>query len=274
MTSILERLYRSHAIARSVAIIVSILAIAAAATLLWIRHVRTTPAEETLAKLAAIDTRTRHKICAHRCNNLPKYREAVSHFNCVEIDVVLDPPTGGPPAVYHPPHENNHGLTLNLLLSQERLPAGRLWLDVKDLSASNWAPLLDRLVKLVPPARHGSIIVETGWSDPGVHQASAAFRTRGFAVSYYLPTEETIDCGALRSPSCDALRLQVLSTVSRGFSHLSFDARAHAFVTSIRKELPPALRLLTWDLSKSWPQPDLLDEVDVYIVRFPSRHST
>src|SRR5688500_10231986 len=114
----LERLYRSHVIAWTVAIVLSIL-LSAAAALLWRKHMRTTPVEETLAKLAALDGGTRHKICAHRCNNIPKYRAAVQHFDCVEIDVVLHPSAGGPPAVYHPPDENRHGLALDFLLGRE-----------------------------------------------------------------------------------------------------------------------------------------------------------
>lgn len=230
--------------------------------------------QNTMTRLAALDDGLRQKVCAHRCNNVPKYRAAGEIFDCIEIDVVLDPPIRGPAAVYHPPHENNHGLTLDFLLANENLPRGKLWLDVKDLSEENWKPLLDQLLKLIPPGRRGDAIIETGWTNPAVRQAAAAFQGSGFAFSYYLPTEGAIDCGTDRSRACEDLRKNVLATVAMGFSHLSFDARAYPFVDTIRSELPPSVRLLTWDLSRPWQQPDLISEVDVYIVRFPSPFST
>jgi hypothetical protein len=198
----------------------------------------------------------------------------MSLFHCLEIDVVLDPPMGGTATVYHPPRENNHGLTLEFLLSNEGMPRGKLWLDVKDLSDDNWEPFLDLLTNLIPPDRRGETIVETSWSEPSVGSAAAAFRKAGFHFSYYLPTRDAIQCGAAKSQLCNDLRSFVIWTTSLGFSHLSFDARAYTFVQSLRAKLPPSVRLLTWDLSRSWPQSNLLREVDVYIVRFPSPFST
>jgi hypothetical protein len=165
-------------------------------------------------------------------------------------------------------------LTLDFLLGNEGLPRGKLWLDVKDMSEENWEPFLDQLSRLVPSERRSDIIVETDWSGPAAVQAAAAFLEGGFNYSYYLPTDAAIDCGARRSDTCDALRTEVLHTVSLGFSHLSFDARAFPFVLSIRDQLPPEIRLLTWDMSRLWPLKPLIREVDIYIVSFPSRHST
>jgi hypothetical protein len=233
----------------------------------------TRPLEGTLTRLAALDDGLQQKVCAHRCNDVPKYRAADRLFDCVEIDVVITPPTGGPAAVYHPPHENDRGLTLDFLLANQSLPRGKLWLDVKDLSAENWKGFLDQLLELIPSERRDDIIIETGWSSPSVRQAASAFRERGFAFSYYLPTEQAIGCGPATTEACKRLREEVLLTVSMGFSHLSFDARAYTFVESIRNDLPPSVRLLTWDLSRAWRQLDLIREVDVYIVRLPIRPS-
>lgn len=266
------RFFRSRAIAWSFAVTVSIL-VAAAAVFVWKGRVQSAALERTFAKMSVLDAGTRHKICAHRSNNIHMYREALQHFECIEMDVHIEPSGGGPPAIYHPPAENNHGLTLDFLLSHERLPPGNLWLDVKDLSQGNWRRFLDVLVERIPPPRRGDVIVETVWSGSGVREASAAFRDSGFSFSYYLPTEEAVACEGARSQSCDALRQQVLRNISLGFSHLSFDARAYGFVKSIRAQLPPATRLLTWDLLKTWPQPDLIGEVQVYIINFPSRYA-
>jgi hypothetical protein len=232
------------------------------------------PVRQMASKLLALESGVREKICAHRNNNVPKYRLANELFHCLEIDVVVNPPTGGAASVYHPPHENNHGLTLEFLLSHENMPNGKLWLDVKDLSEDNWVTFLDQLMILIPPGRRGETIVETKWSGPSVASAAAAFRHAGFLFSYYLPSRDAIQCGTTRSQLCDDLRSFITLTVSMGFSHLSFDARAYTFVTTLRAELPPSVRLLTWDLSNSWPQSSLVREVDVYIVRFPSPFST
>ena len=224
--------------------------------------------------VAALDTESSRKICAHRSNNVPMYRQALQHFACIEIDVHLEPADGGPPGVYHPPETNNYGLTLDLLLTHETLPSGRLWLDVKDMSERNWQAFLSQLLTRIPADRRRDIIVETPWSDPGVERAAAAFRQRGFSFSYYLPTNEAIRCGAIRSSPCEALRAQVARTVALGFSHLSFDARAWTFVKTMQAQLPSGTRLLTWDLSRSWPQHELLDESDIYIIKYPSRFAT
>ncbi len=259
-------------IAWSLAVIASLL-LALAAAFMWKRHLQSAALDRTFAKIAALDAGTQHKVCAHRSNNIAMYREALRHFDCIEMDIHVEPSGGGPPAVYHPPAENNHGLTLDFLLSHEPLPEGNLWLDVKDLSQNNWARFLDGLVKRIPPQRRPDVIVETVWSDAGVSQAATGFRDRGFAFSYYLPTEAAIACGSTHSQSCDALREQVLRSVSMGFSHLSFDVRGYPFVKSIRGQMPPAVRLLTWDLFKTWPRPDVIAAVQVYIINFPSRHS-
>lgn len=251
----------------SSAIVVSIIA---GSAVLVSRKFPPESVDDVLSKVATLDSESRSKICAHRSNNIPMYQEALRHFDCIEIDVHINPAGGSPAAVYHPPKANNHGLTLDFLLSSEPFPAGKLWLDTKDLSNDNWAAYLDQLKKLIPGDRRDDVIVETVWSSPDVRAAAAAFRSDGFKFSYYLPTDEAIACAAWRTQKCDTLRRQVLSTASMGFSHLSFDAKAYAFVKSIHDDLPSGMKLLTWDLTKSWPKSQLLDEVEVYIVKYPS----
>jgi len=241
---------------------------------LWRTRPPPDPLAATMTQLATLDSSQRQKVCAHRSNNVPKYRAAGKIFDCIEMDVVLDPPAGGPPAVYHPPAENNHGLSLRFLLTNEGLPRGKLWLDVKDLAQDNWAPFLDLLTELVPPERRPDVIVETSWSDSTVRAAAAAFRDKGFLVSYYLPTDEALACGVDVSAACNDLRSEVLQATELGFSHLSFDARAREFVDTIRGRLAPSVRLLTWDLSETWSERDLIDGVDVYIVIFPDPFTT
>lgn len=230
--------------------------------------------QQVLKRVAALDPSVRKKVCAHHCNSVSKYHAARKLFPCIEIDIVLNPPAGGWAAVYHPPAINNHGLTLDYLLTNEGMPSGKLWLDVKDLSPKNWRPFLDLIAKLIHVERRMDTIVETSWSGPSVRQAVSAFRNSGFLMSYYLPTEASLACGSDNTVQCNALRNDVLQTLSMGFSHLSFDAQTYDFVQTIRDRFPPSVRLLTWDLTKSWSKLNLISEVDVYIVRFPSPFST
>ena len=265
----LRQFARSSTVAWSVAV-VAILFACFVAALSW--RTRIVSVDEVFERVRELDDDTYRKICAHRANNIPMYRLALRHFNCVEIDVLVDPPAGGSAAVYHPPHTNNHGLTLDFLLTQEMLPAGKLWLDTKDLSKDNWNGYLEQLNRLIPASRRSDVVVETVWADADVQAAAIAFRQGGFAFSYYLPSDRARDCAALRTADCDAFRRQVTATVARGFSHLSFDHRGYEFVKSIRNELPPAVKFLTWDLSKAWPRPELLGDVEIYIIHLPSAY--
>ena len=235
----------------------------------YVHLLRHPPAQAVFEKVAAIEPRSRPKICAHRANNVPMYRRARAHFDCVEIDVHVSPAYGGPPAVYHPPDTNFFGLTLEFLLTHEKLPTGRLWLDTKDLSPANWRAYLDLLNRLVPAAKRPDVVVETVWGTADVQPVAAAFRDDGYDFSYYLPTERAADCGTSATPDCDRFRQDVLGTLGAGFSHLSFDAVDYPFVRSIRKDMPASVGLLTWDLSPDWPDRELLDEVDIYIVVLP-----
>lgn len=254
---------------------VVVMAIACAGVLLYcVGHYRDrpNPTETALARLAALDPDERQKICAHRGNGTAKYRAAAILFDCVEIDLVIDPPTGGPIAVYHPPAENDFGVTLTGLLTGEGLPRGKLWLDVKDLSDSNWLRLLHSLETLIPTSRRKDVFIETSWSEPSVRSAATGFRDAGYHFSYYLPTEEAIECRDRRDESCEAFRRRVLTTLAMEFTHLSFDMRGYPFVQSIRDRLPPEIRFLTWHIRRPWPELDLLRDVDIYIVTMPGRY--
>lgn len=271
---LVSRALHSPTLAWSTALAVICVALVIALVTVWKK--RSPPDVQTLiaAKLHAVAPELRSRICAHRANNVPKYRAAKQIFGCLELDVVLEPRDGGPAAVYHPPDENHHGLFLEFLLENESLPSGKVWLDVKDLSEGNWPQLLGLLLRFVPHDRRGDIIVETSWEEESVFKAAEGFRQAGFNFSYYLPTSEASDCGNSNTPSCELLRARVTRIVALGFSHLSFDARTYDFVKTIRDRLPDGTRLLTWHLSGQWPKHHLLREVDVYLVRFPVPCST
>lgn len=218
--------------------------------------------------LSKLEPEFRRKVCAHRANTMARFRLAGALFECTEIDVVVDPPVAATPSVYHPPDSNYRGLSLERLLRGAALPSGMLWLDVKDLDENNWPELKSLLNYLIPAERHPNIVVETGWAGNAAEVAIREFLSDGFQVSYYLPTDQAIDCGARQSEDCNAFRTAVLKTMALGFSHLSFDARGYEFVQTIRHELPKGVRLLTWHTARTLPQTEMLDDVELYIVRF------
>lgn len=220
------------------------------------------------AALAGLESSLRRKVCAHGANSRARFRLAGWLFDCIEIDVVLAPAVADAPSVYHPPDSNYRGLSLEQLLRHTSLPAGMLWLDVKDLAEDNWHVLISLLHELVPVERRPTIVIETGWAEEAASVAIDEFRRSGFQVSYYLPTEQAIGCAARRSGECNAFRAAVLKSMRLGFSHLSFDARGYEFVQTIRHELPESVRLLTWHTARTLPQTEMLDEVELYIVRF------
>ena len=220
------------------------------------------------AGLARLERDQRRKVCAHRANSVARFRLAGSLFDCIEIDVVLAPAVAGLPSVYHPPDSNYLGLSLEQLLRRASLPAGMLWLDVKDLDQDTWHALISLLHELVPIERRHAIVIETGWAEEAASVAIDEFRRSGFQVSYYLPTERAIACAARESEECGAFRAEVVKTMGLGFSHLSFDARGYEFVQTIRHELPEPVRLLTWHTARTLPQTEMLDDVELYIVRF------
>lgn len=220
------------------------------------------------AGLAGLESNLRRKVCAHRANSRARFRLAGWLFDCIEIDVVLAPAVADAPSVYHPPDSNYRGLSLEQLLRHTSLPAGMLWLDVKDLAEDNWHVLNSLLHELVPAERRHTIVIETGWAEQAAAVAIDEFRRSGFQVSFYLPAEQAIGCAARKSGECNAFRAAVLKSMRLGFSHLSFDARSYEFVQTIRHELPESVRLLTWHTARSLPQAEMLDEVELYIVRF------
>ena len=55
-----------------------------------------------------------------------------------------------------------------------------------------------------------------------------------------------------------------------GDFHISASTHeAESFVETLRPDLPPGVKLLTWDLTRTWPRRPLLDDVEVYIVYWP-----
>ena len=124
------------------------------------------------------------KVWAHRVNSVEKLESAIHFFEGVELDLVyvadknvLD--------VNHPPAESI-GLDFKSYLSvidSDIQPF--LWLDIKNLNATNAHLVHDRLIMLLEGKEYplNKILVET--TEP---HALAMFSSSGFNTSYYLPS--------------------------------------------------------------------------------------
>lgn len=216
-------------------------------------------------QLQLLDRSLRNKVCAHRNNSLLKYLEAISLFECIEIDIIL---SNGAAMVHHDEDDPN-GLPLEVLLALPRSSSTRLWLDVKNLSDSNVTILLNLLKRFDRDANN--TLVEVSATMAG-SRSVAMLRQAGHTVSYYLPTDLAKKCSNQDDSSeCTAFRSKVEWDLRSGFNSLSFDAKVSRFVSTLK--IPEHVSLSTWDLRASISdvstRPDL-NRYNMFIVPFAS----
>lgn len=123
-----------------------------------------------------------NKVFAHRVNSLEKQKQALKHFQGIEVDLVylenrdvLD--------VNHPP-VTSIGLTFETYLSQiDSTNFPFLWLDIKNLNSTNSNAILKKLIALLENKKHpkNKVLIET-LSPEVLH----AYTNAGFKTSYYL----------------------------------------------------------------------------------------
>lgn len=192
-------------------------------------------------QLNAVPADLRQRICAHRNNSLLKFMEAMSLFSCLEIDVTI---RDGIAMVYHDDDKPN-GLPLDTILSLKDTTAKRIWLDVKNLTDENVDVLLKVLEKY--HRRYDNTLVEVG-ATLARSRAAQRLVEAGYQVSYYLPTELSLAClGPELGDQCREFAAKVERDLNAGFSSLSYDFAAQAFVSKLR--LPKNLSISTWDLN-------------------------
>src|SRR5262245_12809693 len=196
---------------------------------------------EQRRQLNAVPADLRQRICAHRNNSLLKFMEAMSLFSCLEIDVTIK---DGVAMVYHDEDKPN-GLPLDTILSLKDSTGKRIWLDVKNLNDEN----VDVLLKLLDKyhRRYDDTLVEVG-ATLADSRAVRRLVEAGYQVSYYLPTELSLAClGTDLGDRCREFAAKVERDLNSGFSSLSYDFAAQAFVSKLR--LPTNLSISTWDLN-------------------------
>jgi hypothetical protein len=220
---------------------------------------------EKKRQLRSLDSDIRNKICAHRNNSVIKYLEAISLFECIEVDVVLMKGT----AMVHHDIDDPSGLPLELLLSLPTSSSKRLWLDVKNLSEENVSVLLDVLNKFHRTAEDTLVEISASAAGSG---AATLLSEAGYTVSYYLPTELAVKCSSGDvTAECATFAVRVERDLQSQFQSLSFDVRASRFVSGLN--IPSNVSLAAWDLhadtSELRDRTDL-NKYNMFIVPFKS----
>lgn len=124
------------------------------------------------------------KVWAHKVNTLEKLEEATQFFSGIELDVVYDDVSKSF-EVNHPPDSSIQLLLSKYLQVGATYPNCRYWLDMKNLTDSNFvqaATTLSQCVKSVK-LQSSNIIVESPHPE-----FLPAFQKFGFNTSFYVPT--------------------------------------------------------------------------------------
>lgn len=218
---------------------------------------------------------------AHRVNTLAKALQAKRYFDGIELDVDYDSRRNDI-MVYHPPAADV-GLRLSQTLAAVAdHPELRLWLDFKNLGASNAAASLKILEDLNRRwAIKSRSIIEVQSTE--ANQALRMLASAGWSMSYYIPYDFA-DCAKTQ----DIQSTQLCTTKARSVvdnahliqaRYLSFDDSVASAVRSWVLPIKGELGLLSWDLTLSSEQPKVVDEVgqrppmDGLIITFPSPYS-
>lgn len=179
----------------------------------------------------------------------------------MELDLLYRNSDGG--GHFEPGHDeasrsgNNLADILPLL---PRDPSARLWLDLKNLGASN-AP--DVTAGLLHLDREFGLKHRTLVESPAVEQLVQLQRA-GFHTSWYLPTERLLALvGAGDRDSLVEAGLEIGRRVREaGVAAVSFDHRLYPFVKQyVEPRLPTGIAFHTWNLDLSLGDPGFVGQL-------------
>ena len=124
------------------------------------------------------------KVWAHKVNTLEKLDEATRHFSGIELDIVFDEVTNSF-EVNHPPDSSIHLLLSKYLEAGATHANCRYWLDMKNLTVSNYVQAASALAKCMQFAKlqASNFYVESPYPE-----FLSEFQKFGFKTSFYLPT--------------------------------------------------------------------------------------
>ena len=136
------------------------------------------------------------KIWLHRCNSLEKLYEKQSRYPNVEVDLVFRKDR-----VFDVTHDvdTSFNLSLGSYFSYMKDHEGKMWLDIKNLTAGNKHVALERMNEMTEYfqiAKDRLIIEGKDW------KALEAFTQDGYYTSYYVTYDEPDDLSEEEVDDC------------------------------------------------------------------------
>ena len=149
------------------------------------------------------------KIWLHRCNSLEKLYEKQSRYPNVEVDLVFRKDR-----VFDVTHDvdTSFNLSLGSYFSYMKDHEGKMWLDIKNLTAGNKHVALERMNEMTEYfqiAKDRLIIEGKDW------KALEVFTQDGYYTSYYVTYDEPDD---LSEEEVDARIKQIAAQISRDYA--------------------------------------------------------
>lgn len=176
------------------------------------------------------------KIWLHRCNSIEKLYEKYAEYPNIEVDVIFRDSL-----VFDVTHDANtsFGLSLNSYFAFMQNKAGKIWLDVKNLTSINKIAMFSALEKLVADynlSKKRLIIESPDWESLNL------FTQNGYYTSYYLTYDDPSD---LDDNEITHYIEQLQKIVdSQAICALSFPGD---WYTTIKEKLNRHVDLLTWE---------------------------
>lgn len=176
------------------------------------------------------------KLWLHRCNSLEKLHEKEHLYPNIEVDVVFRE-KDNTLDVTHDLDTTFH-LDIEDYFEHFKRKEGRMWLDVKNLSASNKDSIFQELTGLCDEyhVRKDRLIIEsTSWRDLKL------FTDNGFYTSMYVAYEKPSRLSEAEEDSCIRELQRIVDT--RSVKAISFP---YWWYSEIKEELNRPIDLLTW----------------------------
>ena len=170
-------------------------------------------------------------ICYHRSNSIAKVIRGIFASNCVELDILINDKNID---VTHPPHPST-GLSLSKVIDiVSRSKKSKMWIDGKNIDIPKNCDVLSSKLKEINSSSI-DILVEfpsstiNNLSSKQLQLCISRLRKSNIAVSYYIPTNDGIQCASSinnlsNNPNCAKLsRIIKEVNATELFTDISFD---------------------------------------------------
>lgn len=176
------------------------------------------------------------KIWLHRCNSLEKLHEKGDLYKNIEVDVVFREKDNTLDVTHD--WDTTFHLDIEEYFKHFKEKEGRMWLDIKNLSASNKDSIFQELTGLCNEyhVRKDRLIIEsTSWRDLKL------FTDNGFYTSMYVAYDKPSRLSEAEEDSCIRELQRIVDT--RSVKAVSFP---YWWYSDIRGKLNRPVDLLTW----------------------------